>query len=164
MRRKDREITDLDEIVEKVIDRSDVIRLGLADGDYPYIVPMNYGYQYKDGQLEFYVHGAESGRKMELISRNPVCSFEIETGHRPVFIMDKKYATMNFESAMGRAEIHIIEDENEKVRMLDNLVERCDPPEGFVYNEKSVPHTAVMKLVVTEITGKANRKKSQPDY
>ncbi|MDD6255815.1 MAG: pyridoxamine 5'-phosphate oxidase family protein [Eubacteriales bacterium] len=160
MRRKDREINDLNEIVEKIIDKSDVIRIGLADGDYPYIVPLNYGYSFNNGELEFYVHGAKAGRKMDLIRKNPVCSFEIDTAHKPVFIKDKKYATMNFESAMGRGKIEIIDNEQEKIRMLDSLTERYEPPEGFVYNPKSVPVTEVMKIVVTEITGKANRKKA----
>ena len=37
MRRKDREVTDFDEIV-KIIDECEVLRLGLVDGDYPYIM------------------------------------------------------------------------------------------------------------------------------
>ena len=41
MRRKDREVTDFDSIV-RIIDKCDVLRLGLADGDYPYIVPVNF--------------------------------------------------------------------------------------------------------------------------
>ena len=42
MRRKDREITDFDEIVD-VIRACDVCRIAMNDGDYPYIVPMNFG-------------------------------------------------------------------------------------------------------------------------
>ena len=53
---------------------------------------------------------------MDLIRKNPVCSFEIDTAHKPVFIKDKKYATMNFESAMGRGKIEIIDNEQEKIR------------------------------------------------
>lgn len=43
MRRKDREVTDFDTIVG-IIDECDILRLGLADGDYPYIVPVNFAY------------------------------------------------------------------------------------------------------------------------
>lgn len=42
MRRKDREVTEL-EAVKEIIRQCDVLRLGLADGDYPHIVPMNFG-------------------------------------------------------------------------------------------------------------------------
>lgn len=43
MRRKDREITDFNEI-RKIIDACEILRLGLADGDFPYIVPVNFAY------------------------------------------------------------------------------------------------------------------------
>ena len=52
MRRKDREITDINEILELVA-KTDVLHLGLFDGDYPYIVPLHYGYEYADGTLTF---------------------------------------------------------------------------------------------------------------
>ena len=66
MRRKDREVTEL-ETVKEIIRQCDVLRLGLADGDYPYIVPMNFGWEEKEGRLYFYLHGAAEGRKAELL-------------------------------------------------------------------------------------------------
>jgi len=42
MRRKDREITDFNEIVQ-LISSMKVLRLGLIDDDFPYIVPLNFG-------------------------------------------------------------------------------------------------------------------------
>ena len=77
MRRKDREITDFNEI-QKIIDACEILRLGLADGDFPYIVPVNFAYTVTDGQICFYIHGAVAGRKYELLCRNPVCSFEMD--------------------------------------------------------------------------------------
>ena len=48
MRRKDREITDFDEMI-KIIEKCDTCRLALNDGEYPYIVPLNFGHEVKDG-------------------------------------------------------------------------------------------------------------------
>ena len=42
MRRKDRKVTEPEKIRE-IIAAWDVLRLGLADGEYPYIVPVNFG-------------------------------------------------------------------------------------------------------------------------
>ena len=42
MRRSDREITDLKEIVE-IMRKCDVCRLALNDDGYPYIIPLNFG-------------------------------------------------------------------------------------------------------------------------
>ena len=45
MRRKDREITDIQQILN-IIDKCNILRLGLFDKDYPYVVPLHYGYEY----------------------------------------------------------------------------------------------------------------------
>ena len=71
MRRKDREVTDFSEIV-KIIDRCAVVRLGLADGDFPYIVPLNFAYTVTGRQIYLYVHGAVAGRKYELMRRSGI--------------------------------------------------------------------------------------------
>lgn len=58
MRRKDREITSFDEQL-KIIDACDVCRLGLVDEEgYPYILPLNFGYEVIDSELVLFFHGA----------------------------------------------------------------------------------------------------------
>ena len=58
MRRKDREVTDFNTIVS-IIDECHIIRIGLSDGDYPYIVPLNFGYRLEGQQIYFYIHGSK---------------------------------------------------------------------------------------------------------
>ena len=77
MRRKDREVTDFEKII-RIIDECQIVRLGLADGDYPYIVPVNFAYKVTDDQITLYIHGAMAGRKYEMLCKNPVCSFEMD--------------------------------------------------------------------------------------
>lgn len=77
MRRKDREVTSFGEII-KIVDECEIVRLGLSDGDYPYIVPVNFAYKTESEQLYLYIHGAMAGRKYELLKRNPHCSFEMD--------------------------------------------------------------------------------------
>ena len=47
MRRKDREVTDTGEIL-KTVDKAKILHLGLFDGAYPYVVPLHYGYEWKE--------------------------------------------------------------------------------------------------------------------
>ena len=94
MRRKDREITDFDRIIE-IIDRCEILRIGLADGEFPYIVPLNFGYTVSGKQFDFYVHGALAGRKYELMNRNKKCSFEMDIPIRIDCDAEKKKATMH---------------------------------------------------------------------
>ena len=54
MRRKDREVTNIIEILQ-IIEKAKVLHLALFDADYPYIVPLHYGYEYTEGILIFYM-------------------------------------------------------------------------------------------------------------
>jgi hypothetical protein len=58
VRRKDREITDRAEI-EAILNETLVCRIGLADDDGPYIVPLSFGYE--DGAV--YIHSAPEASK-----------------------------------------------------------------------------------------------------
>ena len=83
MRRSDREITDIQEILA-VMKRCDVCRLALHDVEYPYILPVNFGMQIEDGQVILYFHGAREGRKYDLIARDNRASFEMDCSHKLV--------------------------------------------------------------------------------
>lgn len=58
MRRKDREITDFDEMV-KIIKECDACRIALNDEEtgFPYIVPLNFGLDVEDERVYLYFHG-----------------------------------------------------------------------------------------------------------
>ena len=77
MRRKDREILDLDKI-ESIIAGARYMHLGMFDENYPYVVPLHYGYEMKDGKLTFYVHGAKEGHKLDCLRKNDHVFVEID--------------------------------------------------------------------------------------
>lgn len=77
MRRSDREITDYNEMLE-VIRKCNVCRLVLNDGEYPYVVPLNFGMEIENNKLVFYFHGAREGKKYELMRKNNKASFEMD--------------------------------------------------------------------------------------
>ena len=155
MRRKDREVKNFEEML-RIIDECDILRLGLSDGDYPYIVPVNFAYEVKDGELSFYIHGAMAGRKYELLRKNPVCSFEMDIPIQMDCLTEKKDVTMRYKSVMGKASAAFLEGEEKKHAIDDILMARYEETKDFEYNKALVPHTAVIKLTVTEITAKAN--------
>lgn len=73
----EREITNPDEI-EKTLNASKVCRISLFDGDFPYIVPLCFGYNLTGGHLELYFRCEEKGKKMQLIKSNNNAAFEID--------------------------------------------------------------------------------------
>lgn len=155
MRRKDREVTDLNEIV-KIIDACDVLRLGLADGDYPYIVPVNFAYAANGKQIVFYIHGAMAGKKYEMLQKNPHCSFEMDIPIGIDFVHEKKDVTMRYKCVMGKADVTFLEGKEKQAAMDDIIMNRYEKTRHFAYNKKLLAGTAVAKLTVTELTAKVN--------
>ena len=110
MRRNDREIKGFNEIVE-VMKKCDVCRLGLNSEDYPYIVPLNFGMSIHDEEITLYFHGANEGRKYDLINRDNRVSFEMDCLHRIVTDDKTMSCTMEYECVMGEGKIEIVTDD-----------------------------------------------------
>ena len=162
MRRKDREVTDFNQII-KIIDECDILRLGISDGDFPYIVPVNFAYQTDGNQLFLYIHGAMAGKKYEMLQKNPVCSFEMDIPLKMDCLVEKKDITMRYKSVMGKANVTFLEGDEKQYAIDHIILARYDETKNFDYNKNTVARTAVAKLTVTQITGKLNPVGGNPD-
>ena len=154
MRRKDRQVTD-PAAVERIIAGCHVLRLGLADGDAPYIVPVNFAYSMEDGRLVFYIHGATDGRKYQLMRKNSRCSFEMDVSLGMDCMPDSGSVTMRYRSVMGTAAIDFLEG-GEKRQALERLLARYPQTRDFPYNKVALARTAAAKLTVLTLTAKEN--------
>ena len=153
MRRKDREIKEHNEIVE-VIRNCDICRLGLVDGEYAYILPLNFGMeQDEEGKVTLSFHSALEGRKTELLKEGLKASFEMDTKHEIEYDEGRGYCTYYFESVMGRGTIHILNDD-EKFEALKKLMDHYHPGANAYFNTAAIPRTLVYALEVEEMTGK----------
>lgn len=152
MRRKDREIIELDKIVD-IMKKCDVCRLALFDQQYPYIIPLNFGLQYEDGRVELYFHGANEGKKLSLIKENNRVSFEMDCSHKLITGDKACDYTMEYESVIGQGIIEIL-PEADKINALDAIMRNYSKESEFEYNEKYVNAIAVLKLSVIEVSGK----------
>lgn len=149
MRRADREIKSFSEIVE-VLERCDTIRLGINDEEYPYVVPLSFGYEVKDGQIVIYVHGAREGKKHDLIGRNPCVCVEADICHR--FVETGDNVTTEYESLIGfgRAEKA---NEADTIRGLDLILKHCGF-ENFPYEPSVASFMTVYRVTLESVTGK----------
>lgn len=151
MRKSDKEIKKQAEI-EEVIQKAVVCRLGLVDGDEPYIVPMNFGYQDK----ALYLHSAAEGRKIDLIkAHNRVC-FELETDLEVVKGETVCQWSMKFRSVIGTGRAYLLEGNDAKKRGLE-IVTRHYAHGGFNFPEGSLEKTAIIKIDIENMTGKKSR-------
>lgn len=153
MRRKDREVTEVSEIL-KIVEAASVLRIGMFDGEYPYVVPMHYGYQYGNDTLVFYVHCAKEGHKLDLIKENPHVCVELETEMEIVSggeIPCQYGAT--FASVIGRGQAKIVDDVQEKIHGLEVLMKH-QTGRDFEIKEEMAASVTVIKIVVKDFTAK----------
>ena len=109
MRRKDREITDREEILA-IIRKCDVCRIALNDGDYPYIVPLNFGLDVQGDQVFFYFHAATEGKKLDLIAKDHRATFEMDCDHNFILYEERMSCTMGYASVIGHGTIETVPD------------------------------------------------------
>lgn len=153
MRRKDREIKELEEMLA-VMRRAEVCHLALNDADgYPYVLPLNYGIEEKDGRVVLYFHSALTGKKLDLLARDSRAAFAVDTKHELQYFEEKGYCTYAYESVLGRGRLRLLAEE-EKAAALDALMDHYHPGQNAWYNPAAIPRTAVYALEVEEMTGK----------
>lgn len=157
MRRSDREVTDINSILE-IVGRAKILHLGLFDKGFPYIVPMHFGYEFSEGRFGFFLHSAKEGHKLDLIKDNPNVCIELECdvnlisgGEVPC-----KYGS-EYASVIGRGYATLVEDEEEKTKglklLMKNQTGRC-----FEIDSKMAESVEVIKVVISDLSAKARRK------
>jgi len=151
MRRKDREVTEFEDIVA-IMEKCDVCRIALNNGGYPYILPLNFGMTVRDKVIELYFHGALEGMKYDLIEQDNRASFEMDRGHTLVTQIESGNCTMAYESVIGQGHMEILSDDD-KYDALCILMKHYHQEE-FPFNKEVMPQTKVFKLVVEHVTGK----------
>jgi len=157
MRRSDREITAKMEIMQ-IVEKCDVCRLAFSDNDIPYIVPVNFGFEYTDGRLILYFHGASEGKKHEIITKNPRACFEMDCSHKLIEAEEAADYTMEYESVIGNGKISYITEKSEKTKALNFLMKQYAKEKSFSFSDHVIESVTVFKLDVLEFTGKRLKK------
>ena len=159
MRRKDREVTDTGEI-ENIIKKAKVVHVGMIDGDVPYVVPLQYGYVFKNGKLTLYLHSAKEGRKIDIIKKNPRVFVELETNVSPISGGDIpcKYSSA-YSSVMGEGTAEIVSDTNEKIFGLECIME-TQTGNNFTVTEEMISSVNVIKISLPHLTAKSRPKRT----
>lgn len=156
MRRKDREIKDLNDIMP-IIKKCDVCNLAFFDEEYPYIVPLNFGVTLLDGTITLYFHGANAGKKLDLIKKNNKVGFEMDCSHKLILGEKACNSTMEYESVCGNGIVEIL-NESEKEEALIYLMKQYSGMVKHEFDKNELNAVAVFKLTVSEIHGKALKR------
>ena len=153
MRRKDLAVTEPEKI-DAIIQNCDCFRLAFADGTHPYIVPLSFGYERRDGAQYFYYHGAAVGRKIELSRKLAFAGFELDRDSK-VNENDKACDfSLRYQSVIGEGTIRELTDLAEKAAGLQVMMKHYSGRDDWEFPEKVLEKTCVFCLTVTEISGR----------
>ena len=155
MRRKEREITNMDEILS-ILSRCSAGRLGLCVEGRPYIVPLCFAYRCVEGRLILIFHGAREGRKLDMLSQNPIACFEADIPGAVVSGSTPDMTTIRYESVMAFGSCRLLEDASERLEALRALSERYAPGVPSTVSAEAAAPTALFALEAEEVTAKRN--------
>ena len=155
MRRADREITDHGTITD-IIRRCHCCRVGFADGDGVYIVPLSFGFEEAEGRCAFYFHGAPEGRKADLIGACPTVGFELDTDYALNQSGSACGFSCRFRSVIGTGVIRPVTDPAEKRQGLACIMGHLSGRADWDFPDQTVRSTAVFRLDVADMTCKAH--------
>lgn len=157
MRRKDREVTDINEICG-ILNRAEVLRIAMNNGKYPYILPVNFGFLIENGDLILFFHTSKYGLKHEIIGKDNHISFETDCGHRllPPKGEEACGASFEYESVIGCGIISKCEN-SEKEELLKLLTEHYGI-KNHKFNPQYMEETVIYKIRTEFYTAKRNGK------
>ncbi len=146
----EKEITDFDEI-NRVLSSTRVCRIALINGNWPYIVPMCFGYNLEGGKLELFFRCDEKGKKMDLIKSNSRAAFEIDKLCDMVKGKNNYGFSEPFYRSITGTGIIEVTTGIEKITGLDFIMKKYDerPSEGKL-PEQFINAFAVLKLTAGE--------------
>lgn len=156
MKRKDREVTDLQEIAA-IVKQSDVCRLGMIDDGKPYVVPMNFGYEFDGEKLTLYFHCAKEGRKLDILRKNPLVCFEMDSGHVLVNGTRACDYGYKYESVIGTGHTVFVDSHEEKLYSLQKLMAQYAGADNFDFTPEETGLVTILKVTADEYTAKRNK-------
>jgi hypothetical protein len=134
-----------------IINEATVCYVGMASGEDPYVLPMNFAYQ--DGCV--YLHADTHGTKIDILKQNPSVCINFNTGNE-LFHRHKEVGCswgMKFKSVNVHGKAAFVEDYDEKYRIM-KLVMLKYSGENYDFSEPSIRNVIVMRIEIEKITGK----------
>ena len=160
MRRKDREVTDINQI-KSILDDCKTCHLAMVDEGQPYVVPLNYAYLIDDNGLTLFFHSAIEGRKIKILRENNAVCFEMSKEGEPIFA-EKTPCNSGYyyASVHGFGHVQFIEDVDEKCSALTLLMKHQANIDAY-FTPDQANSVCVFKVTSTDFTGKAKPLSSE---
>lgn len=146
--------------MEEILKRAEVGRMAVYDGSMPYVVPLNFLYQ--EGKIIF--HCAWTGKKLDIISKNPNCCFEIDVFMGEVSYHYDSLCHLDYDSVLAFGKAHIENKEEKKLLFFQLLhakyreIYRKPLSDGGVRFDKArLSEACCVVIDIEELTGRQER-------
>lgn len=146
MRRADKEIKEF----AAVLDRAEILHLGLIDNGYAYIIPLNFIYH--NGAIFF--HSAKEGRKIEILKSNGNVSFEADIYEGVVSKGTACGCTSKYLSVMGLGSASFLTDRREKKEALSLFMSKYSKTEYPEIKDSNIDNIEIIKIDIKEASAK----------
>ncbi|MEA4970787.1 MAG: pyridoxamine 5'-phosphate oxidase family protein [Candidatus Pelethousia sp.] len=153
MRRAERAIATLPDIMA-ILEQCDALRLGLTGPEGPYVVPLNFGFEEKDGSLTIFFHCAKAGRKADMLAADPRVCIEADCNHKLISGPKPCAYSFAYESVIGFGKARLLTEDADKAVGLSRIMARFSPAASFEFESAVLARTAVYAIDVEHITGK----------
>ena len=144
-------ITEQQEIIS-VINECEVCFLGMVDGEMPYVLPFNFAYE----NNTIYLHSGSEGHKFGVLSNNNNVCLSFSVGHKMYHQHENVACSwgMRFKSVLAWGKVSFIDNEDEKIRILNIIMKKYSGRDDFKYSTPALNGVKIFKIPIDKITGK----------
>ncbi|WP_455538517.1 pyridoxamine 5'-phosphate oxidase family protein [Terrisporobacter sp.] len=153
MKRKDREVKDLDTIKD-FVSKCQVVRIGMCCDNIPYVVPLNYGFEFEGDNLILYCHCSNTGKKLDILSKNPNVFIEIDNEYN--LIKGDTPCEYGFEyfSVMSHGKVEFVHNIYDKIHGLNKIMEHYTSNYNNQFKDKILNKVFLLKITCNNLSAK----------
>lgn len=148
------------EFIEAMLKQFHIANVGLnGDDGYPYVVPLNFGFEMKDDKLYIYTHFSKRGYKLELMKKNPKVCVEFSIFND---FPDRKYKGHyhDYRSVIAKGIIKLVDgnDDYDTYKRGYDLLYTCNNREIVpLESRKAIPpmYIGVIECSMKDVTAKS---------
>lgn len=155
--------------IKQFLEGAQTAFLGLVDQHMPYVIPLNY--VYKDGS--FYFHGANEGRKIDILTTNQNACITISENYGTMVDPIPALTDTAYISVVANGLVEFVTDLNEATAAMQAMLDKYVPDYYQVplskkhiekYQSSLGSATLVLKVKPSSITAKENKLNKQMQY
>jgi len=139
--------------IEQIINSCIVCHVSMIDNEgLPYVLPFNFAF--KDERL--YIHCAPEGKKIEAWTNNPKVCVAFSNDYQ-MRIQNEEVAcsySMRYRSVLIHGEVSPIVDYDQKIAVLNLVMEKYSGKSDFCYSKPAVDNVKVFEVMINKLEGR----------